>query len=175
MITMVTGGQRSGKSAFAESLVLGRAERPIYVATARVIDDDFRRRVDVHRQRRGDRWTTVEVPLHVSSIDLAPASTVLVDCLTLLATNWFFECGEDADRALPHILSELEALFSSDADFVVVTNEVGLGGVSANALQRRFADLQGAVNQAVASRADEVYFVVSGIPVKIKDNNKTQY
>lgn len=171
MITMVTGGQRSGKSAFAESLALSRSAQPIYVATARIFDDDFRRRVDVHRQRRGRMWTTIEEPLNVGTIDVAPRATVLLDCLTLLATNWFFECGEEVDRARERIVSELDSLFARDADFVVVTNEVGLGGVSANALQRRFADLQGAVNQAVAARADEVYLVVSGIPVKIKANN----
>ena len=169
---MVTGGQRSGKSVFAESLVLARAERPVYFATARIFDDDFRNRVDVHRRRRGDRWTTVEEPLNVGSIDVSPDSTVLLDCLTLLATNWFFECGENVESALQQIVSQLDALFTRNADFVIVTNEVGLGGVSANALQRRFADLQGAVNQAVASRADDVYLVVSGIPVKIKANNK---
>lgn len=173
MITMVTGGQRSGKSAFAESLVLARSQKPIYVATARILDDDFRRRVDVHRQRRGPMWTTIEEPLNVGTIDIAPRSIVLLDCLTLLATNWFFECGESVERARKQVVSQLDMLFTRDADFVVVTNEVGLGGVSANALQRRFADLQGAVNQAVAARADEVYLVVSGIPVKIKSNNNS--
>ena len=168
MITVITGGQRSGKSVFAESLALRRSERPIYVATARIFDEEFRHRVDIHRLRRKKRWISLEEPLWVGSIEVAPKSVVLVDCLTLLSTNWLFECNENTDEALDNVRRELNLLFSNDADFIVVTNEIGLGGVSPNALQRKFADLQGAVNQSVAALADEVYMVVSGIPLKIK-------
>lgn len=165
---MITGGQRSGKSLFAEHLALSRSDKPCYLATARVYDEEFRKRVDAHKARRGARWVNFEIPLRVSGAGIGEGDVVLLDCLTLLATNWFFECGEDVKSTVNSVTAELEALFSRKADFIVVTNEIGLGGVSPNALQRRFADVQGAVNQWVAERASQVYLVVSGIPVKIK-------
>lgn len=165
---MITGGQRSGKSLFAENLALSRSDRPCYLATARVYDEEFRKRVDVHKARRGDRWVNFEIPLRVSEAGIGEEDVVLLDCLTLLATNWFFECGEDVKSTVNSVTAELDALFSRMADVIIVTNEIGLGGVSPNALQRRFADVQGAVNQWVSERASEVYLVVSGIPVKIK-------
>lgn len=165
---MITGGQRSGKSLFAEHLALSRSDQPCYLATARVFDEEFRKRVDVHKARRGDRWVNLEIPLKVSEAGIGEGDVVLLDCLTLLATNWFFECGEDVKSTVNSVTAELDALFSRMADVIVVTNEIGLGGVSPNALQRRFADVQGAVNQWVAERASEVYLMVSGIPVKIK-------
>ena len=165
---MITGGQRSGKSLFAEHLALSRSDKPCYLATARVYDEEFRKRVDAHKARRGDRWVNLEIPLKVSEAGIGEGDVVLLDCLTLLATNWFFEGGEDVKSTVNSVTAELDALFSRKADVIVVTNEIGLGGVSPNALQRRFADVQGAVNQWVAERASEVYLVVSGIPVKIK-------
>ena len=168
MITMVTGGQRSGKSVFAEKLTLEKSDSPIYVATARIWDDDFRQRVEIHKQRRGSQWTTVEECLSVGNVVIPDGATVLLDCLTLLSTNWFFECEENAEKALIQIKTQLSDLLKKNANFVLVTNEIGLGGVSENALQRKFTDLQGSVNQFVASLADEVYLIISGIPVKIK-------
>lgn len=168
MIIMITGGQRSGKSLFAERMALSLSERPVYLATAQVFDDDFRRRVDVHQARRGPQWLTIEEPLRVDELGVGEGDVVVFDCLTLLASNWFFSCGEDVGRALAEICARLDALFASGATLLMVTNEIGLGGISENAMQRRFTDLQGAVNQYVASRADEVHLIVSGIDVRIK-------
>lgn len=170
MITMVTGGQRSGKSAFAEKLTLEKSDSPIYVATARIWDEDFRHRVEIHKQRRGSQWTTIEECLKVGDIEIPNGAKVLLDCLTLLSTNWLFECNEDTDNALNEIKAQLNKLFSKNADIVIVTNEIGLGGISENALQRKFADLQGGINQFVASLADEVYLIISGLPLKIKQS-----
>lgn len=168
MITLITGGQRSGKSMFAESLALQRCSAPTYLATARIFDEDFRKRVEIHKQRRGTQWSSIEVPLMVGDVDIPEGSTVLLDCLTLLATNWLFECGEDIDIALARLKEQLEALIAKSENLIIVSNEIGLGGVSPNPLQRKFADLQGSINQFAAARADEVYMVLSGIPVKIK-------
>ncbi|MCM1028879.1 MAG: bifunctional adenosylcobinamide kinase/adenosylcobinamide-phosphate guanylyltransferase [Pseudoflavonifractor sp.] len=168
MITLITGGQRSGKSAFAERLAKESSASPVYLATSRVLDDEMSRRVEAHRRRRGPEWTSIEEPLAVGSVTLREGATVLLDCLTMLAANWLFECGNDAGRALAGLSRELEALFARNAHFIVVTNEIGLGGISADPLQRRFTDLQGSLNSLVASMAREVYIVVSGIPVKIK-------
>ncbi len=167
-VIMVTGGQRSGKSVFAENLALSLSERPVYIATARIFDEEMRRRVEIHRERRRDRWRDVEAPLYPAVTELAYGEVVLIDCLTLWATNWFFESGEDGSAALREIKRQIDTLRTRPATFIIVTNEVGLGGVSPNAMQRKFADLQGSLNQYLATLADEVYLVISGIPVKIK-------
>lgn len=169
---MVTGGQRSGKSEFAESLALklSGTERPVYVATAQVAegDEEFARRVERHRQRRGERWISIEEPLRLSRIEFDAGSIVLIDCLTLWATNAFFETAMDIDLALRLVDDEFTKLAERDATIIIVTNEVGLGGISADAMQRQFADLQGAANSNIARRANDVYMIISGIPVKIK-------
>lgn len=167
-IIFVTGGQRSGKSVFAEELALSLSSRPVYIATATVGDDDFRRRVEIHKERRGNSWTTFELPLHISEARLSASDVVLFDCVTLWATNAFFASGENLDYALEFMFSELEKILASQATFIFVTNEIGLGGTSPNALQRAFTDLQGSINQKIACMADEAYMILSGIPVKIK-------
>lgn len=165
---MVTGGQRSGKSVFAESLAMRLSARPTYLATARVIDEEMARRVEVHKERRKDSWRNIEEPLYAGNLSFMNNEVVLIDCLTLWATNWFFKEHEDAGKASASIKGQIELLAQNEATFIIVTNEVGLGGVSANAMQRRFADLQGEINQYVAGMAEEVYMTISGIPVKIK-------
>lgn len=167
-IIMITGGQRSGKSHMAERLALSLSASPVYVATARVWDDEFRRRVELHKQRRGPEWTTHESPLDVASLPLQDDDTVLFDCVTLWATNWFFECGEDCDKALDAMKIQLDRLCAKCRTIIFVTNEIGLGGVAENALQRRFTDLQGYINQHIASMASEVHMAISGIDVRIK-------
>lgn len=165
---MVTGGQRSGKSVFAENLALSLTDKPTYLATARVMDEEMRKRVEIHKLRRQDHWRNLESPLDISGFEFSPSDVVLIDCLTLLATNWFFEKGESADKALAEIKVQIDALRSKPGTFIIVTNEIGLGGVSGNALQRQFTDLQGYANQYLASVSQEVYMIVSGIPMKIK-------
>jgi adenosylcobinamide kinase/adenosylcobinamide-phosphate guanylyltransferase len=164
---MVTGGQRSGKSRFAESKVLAVSERPIYIATAEVRDEEFRERVARHQAWRGDRWTTIEEPIALGSVDVE-GRAVLVDCVTMWATNHFFKYGENVDSALEALKCEFDKLTSQNATIVFVTNEIGLGGTSANVMQRKFMDLQGFINQYIAAHADEVYLLVSGIGVRIK-------
>ena len=165
---MVTGGQRSGKSVFAERLALSMSVRPVYLATARVYDDEMRQRVEIHKQRRKERWKNIESPLYITENGFQETDVVLLDCLTLWATNWFFELGERVVEALTEIKKQIEEVLTTGASFIIVTNEVGLGGVSANAMQRQFADLQGHINQFVAEKAEDVYLIISGIPVKIK-------
>lgn len=167
-IIMITGGQRSGKSRIAERMVLDLSPSPVYIATARVWDEEFQRRVDLHKQRRGPEWTTYEEPLHVDNLPVDTHDIILFDCVTLWATNWFFECGEDSDRALAEMKSRVDSLVSQCSNIVFVTNEIGLGGVAENGLQRRFTDLQGLINQYIAEIADEVHLAVSGIDVRIK-------
>ena len=166
-IIMVTGGQRSGKSVFAEKLTPSLSDAPTYIATAQVRDEEFRRRVDVHKRRRGPQWSVVEDALHPSR-SLEEGCVALLDCLTMLASNHFFACSENVEQAYGQTVAEVDSILKKTSRIVVVTNEIGLGGVSGNEMTRKYTDLLGLVNQHVAAQADEVFFVVSGIPMKIK-------
>ena len=172
-IILITGGQRSGKSQTAERMALQLSDNPVYLATAHIWDEEFKRRVEMHQRRRGPQWTNIEEEKELSRHNVE-GRVVVVDCITLWCTNFFF-AREKAEWEQPTVDSALEALKSEfdrftnqDATFIVVTNEIGSGGVSESAIQRRFTDLEGWMNQYVASKADEVIFMVSGIEVKIK-------
>ena len=165
-VILITGGQRSGKSEEAERLALSLSDRPVYLATAHVWDEEFRQRVERHQQRRGPQWTNIEEERRLSRHDLG-GRVVLVDCITLWLTNIFFDF-QDTEKALAEAKAEFDRLVAQDATFIFVTNEIGSGGVSTDAVQRQFTDLQGWMNQYVARRADEVLLMVSGIAVKIK-------
>ena len=164
-IILITGGQRSGKSSYAEELALSLADNPVYVATAHVWDEEFRERVRRHQERRGPQWTNIEEEKYLSRHDLT-GRVAVIDCVTLWLTN-FFE-HQDVDKTLQTVKEEFDRFTAQDATFIFVSNEIGSGGVSIDAVQRRFTDLQGWVNQYIASQADEVILMVSGIPVKIK-------
>lgn len=184
-IIMITGGQRSGKSSFAERMALelteGCKQGPVYLATARIWDSEFAHRVERHKARRGERWTNLECEKYISECNLQ-GRVVVIDCVTLWATNFFFdesaaaESAEAADaadgtlveRVLGLMKRELHKLAKMEATLIFVTNEIGLGGVSENKLQRQFTDIEGWFNQHLAEYADDVYLMVSGIPVKIK-------
>lgn len=169
-IILITGGARSGKSSMAESMALSLSPNPIYMATARIWDEEFRQRVIRHQQNRGPQWTNIEEEKQLSLHDCS-GCVVLVDCITLWCTNFFFDLGADVQQALQAVEEEFDRFTAQEATFLFVTNEIGLGEVSANEVQRKFTDLQGWVNQYVAQRADEVYLMVSGIPLCIKNSN----
>ena len=173
-VILITGGQRSGKSLAAERMALNLSSTPVYMATAHAWDDEFKQRIARHQERRGPCWTNIEEEKTLSK-HLLYNKVVVVDCITLWCTNFFYDASIDASSTLPDVdktLEELKAEFdkltAQEATFIFVTNEIGSGGVSNNALQRRFTDLQGWMNQYVAAKADEVYLMVSGIAVKIK-------
>lgn len=144
------------------------SQNPLYMATAHVWDDEFRKRVEIHQRRRGPQWSNIEEEKWLSEHDVS-GRVVLVDCITLWLTNLFFE-SQDVEKALMTAKSEFDRLTRQDATFIFVTNEIGLGGVSENKVQRQFTDLQGWMNQYVAERADEVILMVSGIPFKVKSD-----
>ena len=166
-VVLITGGSRSGKSSYAEKMALERSDNPVYLATARIWDEEFRERVRRHQERRGPQWTNIEEEKYLSRHDLS-GRVVVVDCLTLWCTNFFFDLESDVDRALEAAKEEFDRLIAQDATFLFVTNEIGMGGTSDNEIQRKFTDLQGWMNQYAASRADEVILMVAGIPVIIK-------
>ena len=165
-IILITGGARSGKSRYAEELALSLSPNPVYVATAHVWDEEFRERVKKHQERRGPEWTNIEEEKQLSQHDLT-GRVAVIDCITLWCTNFFFEL-QDTEQSLNALKAEFDAFTAHDATFIFVTNEIGMGGVSENAVQRKFTDLQGWMNQYVASKADEVILMVSGIAVKVK-------
>ena len=175
---LITGGQRSGKSQYAEQLALSLSPNPVYVATARVCDDEFRERVRRHQARRGPEWTNIEEPCHLSDVALE-GRVAVIDCITLWLTNLFFAetqgsdlpDGEAMERVLATARREFDTLTRQEATLIFVTNEIGSGGTSTNPLQRRFTDLQGWMNQYIADHADQVTLMVSGIPLKIKGKN----
>jgi adenosylcobinamide kinase/adenosylcobinamide-phosphate guanylyltransferase len=166
-IILITGGQRSGKSQRAEALALSLSDSPVYLATAHIWDDEFQERVRRHQERRGPQWTNIEEEMHLSRHNLT-GRVVVIDCVTLWLTNFFFANDSDTDKVLEIAKTEFDAFTHQDATYIFVTNEIGLGGVSDNALQRKFTDLEGWMNQYIAMKADEVILMVSGIELKIK-------
>lgn len=165
-ILFVTGGARSGKSAFAERLAARAGGQVTYVATGEALDDEMRMRIARHRAIRPPEWDTVEEPLHLAGAIVGLPDTVLVDCLSLWVSNQMM-----AERADDEILSAAD-FFVAQAlahrgDVVVVTNEVGSGIVPDNVAARRYRDLLGWVNQRVAAAASEAYLLASGLPVRL--------
>ena len=166
-IILITGGARSGKSSYAEKLALSLSPNPVYMATARVWDEEFRQRVIRHQEARGPEWTNLEEEKELSRHD-GSGRVVLIDCVTLWCTNFFFDLQGHVDSSLKAVKEEFNRFTAQDATFIFVTNEIGLGGTSENELQRKFTDLQGWMNQYIAAQADEVIMMVCGIPLKIK-------
>lgn len=173
MLTVVTGGARSGKSRFAQSLC-PRTGPAAFLATARVLDQEMAERVERHRRERPAEWTTIEEPIRIAEATSRMrrrASTVLVDCLTLWTMNLLMDRTEAGiDDLRRFAFEELDGLINLGAnlDIIVVTNEVGSGIVADTTLLRKFSDLHGWINQHVARHADRVFLMVCGLPVRIR-------
>ncbi|WP_165043637.1 bifunctional adenosylcobinamide kinase/adenosylcobinamide-phosphate guanylyltransferase [Dysgonomonas sp. ZJ709] len=166
-ITLITGGQRSGKSNYAEQLALSLSPHPVYMATSRIWDDEHCKRIERHKANRGKEWKNIEEEKELSKYDLTDR-VILIDCITLWATNFFFDLESNVEQSLDALKSEFDNFTLQDAQFIFVTNEIGMGEMSQNEIQRKFADLQGWLNQYIASKSDDVYIMISGIPMKIK-------
>jgi adenosylcobinamide kinase / adenosylcobinamide-phosphate guanylyltransferase len=178
MLILVTGGSRSGKSSYA--LVLG-GKRPgprTYIATAQAFDDEMRQRIAAHRRARSADWGLVEEPLQVPralGTALAQAHTVVLDCVTIWMSNLLLADDRfDESQAEAHAEELLRSAGSiPGATVIVVTNEVGSGVVPETVLGRRFRDCAGRANEVIARGADEVYLMVSGIPLRIKPQQRS--
>ncbi len=182
-LILVTGGARSGKSTFAEQKVKEFGGNILYVATAKQIDEEMKQRIAKHRAQRPSEWETYEgyrnLDMALSEI-IMDKSAVLLDCITIMVTNLMLDESYEWDNLSRDrveeielgILHQIERLISlakmNNLPFVLVTNEVGLGVVPPSAMGRDFRDIAGRMNQLLAATADEVYFCVSGIPMKIK-------
>jgi len=166
-ITFVLGGARSGKSSFAEGLIEASGRQAVYLATGRAWDEEMSERIDQHKARRGEIWSTVEEPLDlVGALEAHAADdkAILVDCLTLWLTNLMMAESDVAAETA----KLAEALPRLKGAIICVSNEVGLGIVPENALARAFRDHAGRLHQSVAAVATTVYFVAAGLPLKMK-------
>ncbi len=169
--TLVTGGARSGKSAFALKQAQQRGGKALFIATAEARDEEMQARIAAHRAARPSTWTTLETPEHVARALRAapPAPVALLDCATLWTSNVLLTYGPSASEEMDRQLDELlEWYQAADAELIVVSNEVGMGLVPSNELGRRFRDLLGSVNGRLATSADAVYLLVAGLPVEVK-------
>ena len=165
---LITGGARSGKSSFAEKQTLSYGVPVIYIATAQALDEEMEKRIQIHRERRGEEWLTINEPLELADklLSLDGRGACLVDCLTLWLSNLMF-----AEKNITEAtFSLIQAIDARRDPVILVTNEVGGGIVPENELARRFRDEAGRLNQVVADAVDEVYTCISGIPLKLKPN-----
>ena len=170
-LTLVTGGAASGKSALAERVARGTAKTKIYIATLQPFDDEMRAKAVQHQADRGDDWTTIEAPIDVANVlrKAAPDDVILLDCATLWLTNVIL-----ADMDVQVACDEMvNALVTCPCDVIVVSNEVGMGIVPDNALSRKFRNAQGKLNQMIATKADTVVTVISGLPLVLKGSCDT--
>jgi adenosylcobinamide kinase/adenosylcobinamide-phosphate guanylyltransferase len=176
-LTLILGGARSGKSLYAERLAPRLGRRVLYVATAEAGDDEMAARIAAHRAARPADWTTLEAPIFAGrAIRAAPGDfdVVLLDCLTLLANNVLGRIpepidGQTAELALTAEIGELlESYAASAAEWIVISNEVGLGLVPPYPLGRVYRDVLGRANQRLAAAADNVLFMLAGLPLVVK-------
>ena len=173
-VTLVLGGVRSGKSRFALQLV-SRAVKVTFVATARPSDDEMRRKIERHRLERPAHWHTREEPLKLAEVIVESDPTsefIVVDCLTLFASNLMQAHGEDRSTLGAAVDEFCVALERTDRHIVLVSNEVGSGIVPAYAAGRQFRDLLGEMNQRIAAIADSVVLMVAGLPMWLKGGSE---
>jgi len=165
MKILITGGVKSGKSRQAEMCMLKMAldQKPVYLATTELLDPEMEKRIEEHRQHRGEKFWTVEEPLNLTEALAETEAPVLIECMTMWLNNALH-------HQLPEskIFAEIESLLLLENDIVFVLNEVGLGIIPDNPLSRKFADLSGRIAQMLAEACDEVNWCVAGILVKIK-------
>ena len=173
-VVLLLGGARAGKSQLAEKLARQWGRRVLYVATAQPGDEEMRQRVEMHRARRPAHWRTLEEPLNVADAvapHLSSVDTVLLDCMTLWASNILL-AEENAARAEERLMGEIERLVErcrqGNVTLLVVSNEVGQGVVPAYPLGRQFRDVLGRANQLLARSADAVLYCIAGIPIELK-------
>jgi adenosylcobinamide kinase/adenosylcobinamide-phosphate guanylyltransferase len=182
-LILVTGGARSGKSTHAENLCRLQNNDTAYIATSIPFDEDMKDRVKKHRESRPKSWRTYEcyedVYKEIPKI-AKKHQTVLLDCVTLMVNNIMFMKEVDFETCDNKVIDEIEdfikeqvrllieAIQKTDLYFVMVTNEIGMSPIASNRLTRVYTDIIGRINQQLAKASDEVYFVVSGIPMKIK-------
>jgi len=176
-LIFITGGARSGKSSFAEKIAAKKSKEVAYIATSQPLDDEMKIRIKKHKDRRPTNWKTYEEPIEVrklvSRLGLEK-EVILIDCLTLLVSNLLLrkenKVGDPKweEEILIEIKKLAEVSYKIPARVIIVSNEVGMGLVPDNTLGRVYRDILGRANSIIANKADEVFMMASGIPLKIK-------
>jgi adenosylcobinamide kinase/adenosylcobinamide-phosphate guanylyltransferase len=171
MVIFITGGARSGKSKFAQNLAEKLDGKRLFLATANALDEEMSRRIQEHRKQRGNRWDTLEEPIYLGRALRSASNShemVLIDCLTLWMSNLLLEYPNQ-DETVSEIVDDFFlSIDKFGGTIIIVSNELGMGIVPENRLARVYRDQLGFLNQRMAGRADEVYVLFSGIPVRIK-------
>ena len=172
-LIFILGGARSGKSNFALKLAESIKGKRLYIATAEALDEEMEERIKKHKKERGNNWTTIEEPIKIADVikKNKKYDVILLDCLTLWISNLMHKeargKGQGA-RGKKNIETLMNTCANSKTNIIIVSNEVGMGIVPDNPLARQFRDIAGFANQKIADAADEVYFMVSGIPMRMK-------
>ncbi len=171
---MLMGGARSGKSTFAQEIAANRGGRVLFCATAEALDDEMKRRIEIHKKSRPANWDTIESPRNIAKAleQTAPNyDTVIIDCITLLVSNCL-SCEAEYEQAEQITINEIteltEMMDKRQSNYILVSNEVGSGLVPDNRLGRIYRDILGQVNQRLAKSADEVYFMAAGLSLRMK-------
>jgi adenosylcobinamide kinase/adenosylcobinamide-phosphate guanylyltransferase len=174
-ITVILGGARSGKSRLAQELAVKLGKKVLFIATGESLDEEMRARIDRHKKSRPASWRTLEAPTNVAGAlrgKVGDAEGVIIDCITLLVSNLMGDEKTDVSTWEKKTTAEIKELIAfmkkSKANFIIVSNEVGLGLVPAVLIGRAYRDILGMANQMLAENADEVYLMVAGIPIALK-------
>ncbi|SHN15941.1 bifunctional adenosylcobinamide kinase/adenosylcobinamide-phosphate guanylyltransferase [Chitinophaga sp. CF418] len=167
MIHYISGGQRSGKTNYAVQQALLLSEHPVYLATSRIWDEDHNARITSHKKSRDARWENIEEEKEISKLQLTN-KTVVLDCVTLWLTNFFVDNNYDVALALAEAQKEFDAFIQQDFNLIIISNEIGMGVHASTEGGRKFADLQGWMNQYIAQKADKATLIVSGLPLTLK-------
>ena len=167
MIYYITGGQRSGKSKYAQRLALQLTENPIYLATSRLWDDSHTQRINQHQAERSKNWTTIEEEKHIGRLIL-PGKVVVMDCVTLWLNNFFTDTHYNVEQALQLAKKEMDTFINQDFTLIIISNEIGMGVHPVTEAGHKFIDLQGWMNQHIAEFANQIVLLISGVAVKIK-------
>lgn len=169
MLYYITGGERSGKSSYAQNLAIQLSDNPFYLATSRVWDDNHRKRIDRHVADRDQRWTSIEEEKNLAKV-IPDQSVVVIDCVTLWLTNYFVDTKNDIEKSLLLAKEEFSKLLEKDATLIIISNEIGMGVHATTEVGRKFTELQGWMNQHIAKHAHKAILMISGIPVEIKNS-----
>jgi len=167
MIYYITGGERSGKSRYAQQLALELSGNPVYIATARKWDGDFQKRIDRHQKERDERWTSIEEEKYLNKIDLK-GKVAVVDCVTLWLTNFYVDTKYNVEESLQQAKEVFDKIAEIDCTLIIISNEIGMGVHAETEIGRKFVELQGWTNQYIAAKADKAVLMVSGISIPIK-------
>ena len=181
-ITFITGGARSGKITYAERLAKESGKKITYVATSIAFDEGMKNRIKKHQQQRPREWATIEKYCDFHKVvdikEYQQSQILLVDCITVMICNLMMDSGLDFDNCSPEEVDKLEKqviveverllLLSEGKELIIVSNELGMGLVPAYKMGSYYRDIAGRINQLIASKADDVFLVVSGLQIKLK-------